>query len=62
MIIDAIAQKYYLDLDYNLHANIFNYDCLVSLVVLSATATLEVLGLNPGSSKSVIELGFSMTF
>ena len=29
-------------------------DCLGSLVVLSATATLEVLGSNPRSSKSVI--------
>ena len=27
------------------------FDCLVSLVVLSATATLEVLGSNPRSSK-----------
>ena len=29
-------------------------DCLVSLVVLSATATLEILGSNLMSSKSVI--------
>ena len=29
-------------------------DCLVSLVVLSATATLEVLGSSPKSSISVI--------
>ena len=35
-------------------------DCLVSLAVLSATATLEVLGSNPRSSK--VLLGFSMKF
>ena len=39
----------------NLPAN-----CLVSLVVLSATAALEVLGVIPRSSKLL--LGFSMKF
>ena len=36
-------------------------NCLVGLVVLSATATLEVLGSIPESSKKVL-LSFSMKF
>ena len=36
-------------------------NCLVCLVVLSATAALEVLGLIPRSSKKML-LGFSMKF
>ena len=41
--------------------NDLNDNCLVGLVVLSATATLEVLGSISRSSKKVL-LGFSMKF
>ena len=36
------------------------FDCLGSLVVLSATATLEVLGSNPSTSKTVIEFFYEI--
>ena len=38
----------------------YEYNCLVGLVVLSATATLEVLGSIPRSSKSVIEFFYEI--